>query len=335
MHTEKDTKRWDDVILPFQLDRADVRGRVARLDSTLDQILRQHDYPAVVSGQVAEAALLTALIGQTIDLRWKLSIQIRGDGPLRIIATDYFAPKSEAEPARIRAYASFDAEAIEASSLAPFDLLGKGMFAILIDQGKGTQPYQGITPLTGGSLAACAENYFAHSEQLPTRFVTAAAQEIGQSDGPTWRAGGVMLQHMPKASPFAKPSADLLQEPDDTQDPPSDESAIYDDDENWNRASILLGSVEEMELIGPHVGQQQLLRRLFHDETPRVFPAQPVEFGCTCGEGKVRQTMSIYSAKDIQKMTAENGMVTADCQFCGAHYELPPETLGKDAPNAT
>jgi molecular chaperone Hsp33 len=41
--------------------------------------------------------------------------------------------------------------------------------------------------------------------------------------------------------------------------------------------------------------------------------------------------MSIYSVKDIASMTAENGMVTADCQFCGAHYELEPTTLGKDA----
>ncbi len=81
-------EKWDDVILPSQLDQVDVRGRVARLDGTLDQILSQHNYPLAVSAQVAEAALLTALIGQTISLRWKLSIQIRGDGPLRIIATE-------------------------------------------------------------------------------------------------------------------------------------------------------------------------------------------------------------------------------------------------------
>ncbi|MBR9865064.1 MAG: Hsp33 family molecular chaperone HslO, partial [Rhodobacteraceae bacterium] len=137
------------------------------------------------------------------------------------------------------------------------------------------------------------------------------------------------------ASPFAKPAEDAEAEQAATETAQPADTPAYDEDDNWNRASILLDSVEEMELIGPHVGQQQLLRRLFHEETPRVFPAQPVEFGCTCGEDKVRQTMSIYSAKDIQKMTADNGMVTADCQFCGAHYELPPETLGKDAPDAT
>ena len=104
---------WDDTILPFQLDRADIRGRVARLDSVLERILGQHDYPAPVAGLVAEATLLTALIGQAIKLRWKLSLQIRGDGPIRLIATDYFGPTAEGAPAEMRAYADFDAEALD------------------------------------------------------------------------------------------------------------------------------------------------------------------------------------------------------------------------------
>ena len=103
---------WDDTILPFQLDRADIRGRVGRLDAVLETILGQHDYPAPVAALVAEAALITALIGQTIKLRWKLSLQIRGDGPVRLIATDYFGPCEKGQPARMRAYAGFDAAAL-------------------------------------------------------------------------------------------------------------------------------------------------------------------------------------------------------------------------------
>ena len=97
---------WDDTVLPFQLDRSDIRGRVARLDTTLEQILDQHDYPPEVEALVAEMALLTAMIGQTIKLRWKLSLQMRGDGPIRLIATDFFAPGEDGAPARIRAFAS-------------------------------------------------------------------------------------------------------------------------------------------------------------------------------------------------------------------------------------
>ena len=78
---------WDDTVLPFQLDRSDIRGRVARLDGVLDNVLAQHDYPPAIEALVAEATLLTALIGQTIKLRWKLSLQVRGNGPARLIAT--------------------------------------------------------------------------------------------------------------------------------------------------------------------------------------------------------------------------------------------------------
>ena len=99
---------WDDTVLPFQLDNSDIRGRVARLDGVLHGILKQHAYPPVVEALVAEMALLTALIGQSIKLRWKLSLQVQTNGPVRMIATDYYGPSEEGEPARIRAYASFD-----------------------------------------------------------------------------------------------------------------------------------------------------------------------------------------------------------------------------------
>jgi molecular chaperone Hsp33 len=317
---------WDDTVLPFQLDRSDIRGRVARLDGTIDQILAQHNYPRGVEGMVAEMALLTALIGQTIKLRWKLSLQVRGNGPLRILATDIRAPEEPGAKAQIRAYASYDAEAYD-DAKDPFSQIGKGYFAILIDQGHGSEPYQGITPIAGGSLAACAEAYFAQSEQLPTRFALSFghSQEPGGVAG--WRAGGVMLQHMPKASPQVtgeggSGEGGLLTAAD-----------ILDDDqaENWTRANVLLDTVEDLELIGPSVAPTDLLLRLFHEEAPRVYDALPVEFGCSCSPDRVRQSMSIYSAKDIGHMTTDDGKVTADCQFCGAHYIFDPATLGFEA----
>jgi molecular chaperone Hsp33 len=316
---------WDDTVLPFQLDRSDIRGRVVRLDGVLDHVLAQHDYPNVIESLVAEAALLTAMIGQTIKLRWKLSIQVRGDGPARLIATDYYGPQNEGEPGRVRAYASFDEERLDTNG-KPFDQIGKGYFAILIDQGDGMVPYQGITPISGGSLSACAETYFAQSEQLPTRFSLAFGRSQIPGERPAWRAGGVMLQTMPKASPFA------------VQEGSGDEGLLRPDDilggeedENWRRANVLLDTVDELELVGPVLSPSDLLVRLFHEETPRVFDTQSVEFGCTCSEERVRQSLSIYSSKDIAHMTTDEGIVTADCQFCGAHYAFDPKTLGFEA----
>ena len=319
---------WDDTVLPFQLDRTDTRGRVARLDGLLQQVLSQHEYPPLIEALVAEAVLLTALIGQTIKLRWKLSIQIRGDGPVRLIATDYYGPTKDGAPGRIRAYASYDEERLEMDA-EPFSMIGKGYFAILIDQGEGMVPYQGITPIAGGSLAACAETYFAQSEQLPTRFALSFGQSQVPGEAAHWRAGGVMLQQMPESS----------REPDGTEATGADgllaATDILDDDdaEDWNHVNILLDTADELELIGPSVQPTDLLVRLFHADGPRVFDAQPVEFGCTCSPDRVRKTMSIYSAKDIAHMTTDEGIVTADCQFCSAHYEFDPSTLGFEAKN--
>lgn len=323
--TTASTIAWDDTVLPFQLDQSDIRGRVARLDGVLDQVLQQHDYPPAVEALVAEMSLLTALIGQTIKLRWKLSLQVRGDGPARLIATDYYGPTADGEPARIRAYASFDADRIDPDA-DPFGQVGKGYFAILIDQGEGNTPYQGITPIAGGSLAACAEAYFAQSEQLPTSFQLTFGKSTIAGEAEGWRAGGIMLQAMPKASPLANPGAEPEEGLTTADDLLNDEEG-----ENWNRANIFLRTAEEMELIGPSVRPTDLLVRLFHEEKPRIFDPQPVKFGCSCSEDKVRQSLSIYSAKDIQTMTTPEGTVTADCQFCGSHYVFVPNTLGFEA----
>jgi len=315
---------WDDSVLPFQLDASDIRGRVARLDGVLDGILEQHSYPPVVEALVAEMAVLTALIGQTIKLRWKLSLQVQTKGAVRMIATDYYGPSEEGEPARIRAYASYDADRL--SDASPFDQLGEGYFAVMINQGPDMTPYQGITPIAGGSIAACAEAYFAQSEQIPTRFELSFGIST-ESGEPHWRAGGVMLQHMPKASP----SVTVEGSGEDGLLTPSDVVGEGDDAENWTRANVLLDTVEELELIGPSISPDTLLLRLFNEEMPRVYDAQPVRFGCTCSEDRVRQSLSIYSAKDIETMTTDEGRVTADCQFCGAHYDLDPKSVGFEA----
>lgn len=321
----------DDTILPFHLERAGMRGRVVRLDATLQAILSQHRYPTAVSALVAEAALLTALIGQAVKLRWRFSLQIRGDGPVRLIATDYFAPTRDGEPGRLRAYAGFDAGDVASSRATPFQMLGKGVIGVTVDQGAGMRPYQGITPLTGGSIAACAETYFAQSEQLATRFAVLGAEVQEPGSDPHWRAGGVMIQQLPTEggiTPDAPSGNEGLMSADDVAE-------MGDRSEDWNRINMLLGTVESHELIGPHVSPERLLVRLFHEERPRVFDSQPVGFGCTCSRERVEAAMHQYSAKDIRHMTTEDGKLTADCQFCGAHYEFDPSKLGFEADQNT
>ncbi len=326
-----DTALPNDLVLPFQLDGANARGRIARFDTTLNTIIDQHDYPPAVLMLLAEAVMLSALIGQTIKLRWKLSLQIRGDGPIRLIATDYFAPSTADGAAKIRAYASFDkdrmpeetgAETDNETLEASFKKIGQGAFAILIDQGQGMTPIKGITPLSGASLSSCAETYFHQSEQLPSRFVV----KIGtpkkanpKATSPSWSVAGMMVQHLAANS--------------------ADTTDAAQKGEDWQRTLAHLNTLESAELLDKTLPHETLLYRLFHQESLRIFPTQAVEFGCTCSKSRVKQALSIYSAKDIEKMTLPDNTLTADCQFCGAHYTLSPDSVGfqanKDKDNDT
>ena len=197
----------------------------------------------------------------------------------------------------------------------------------MLDQGNDMVPYQGFTPISGASLSDCAQTNFAQSEQLPTRFAVTFGKSQTPGKPPRWRAGGVMLQSMPAVAGAVAAAAGsgeggLLRHVD---------ILAGDEAENWNRANLLLNTVEDIELIGPTLSPTDLLVRLFHEEQPRVFDATPVRFGCSCSADKVRSAMSIYSQSDIRTMTTTAGLVTADCQFCGAHYEFDPKTLGFQA----
>lgn len=315
---------WDDTVLPFQLDRTATRGRVVRLCGALQRILAQHGYPGAIEALLAEATLLTALMGQAIKTRWKLSLQVRGDGPARLIATDYFGPAEDGSPARIRAYAGFDEERLDPDGDA-FAQVGSGCFSIMVDQGSGTAPYQGITPLAGGSLAACAETYFAQSEQLPTRFVLAFGRSQVPAEDMHWRAGGVMLQQMPAAAPRigdGGSGAEGLLTASDILDAAAAES--------WDRVNLILDGAGEIDLVGPVVAPTDLLVRLFGADEPRAFRVQPVEFGCTCTMERARESLSLCVTEDPGAMTTDEGVVTVDCQFCGAHYEFEPTALGNE-----
>jgi molecular chaperone Hsp33 len=104
-----------------------------------------------------------------------------------------------------------------------------------------------------------------------------------------------------------------------------------DENENWDRVNLLLDTADELEMVGPLLDPGRLIQLLFHEESPRIFETQKIKFGCTCSEDRVRQSLSIYSAKDIGHMTTKDNKVTADCQFCGSHYTFEPSTLGFEA----
>src|SRR6202163_231050 len=156
-----------DTILPFEVAALDLRGRVARLGPTVDQILSAHDYPAPVAKLLGEAIVLTVLLGSALKIEGRFILQTQSDGPVRMLVVDFTTPGKVRACARVDA--ALVAGAIEAGKATAGALLGHGHLAMTIDQGADMSRYQGLVALDGGSLEDAAHEYFLRSEQIPTR----------------------------------------------------------------------------------------------------------------------------------------------------------------------
>ena len=180
---------------------------------------------------------------------------------------------------------------------------------LTIDQGAHMQRYQGMVALTG-TLAEAAETYFSQSEQIPTR-VKLAAGTVQQDGGPQWRAGAIMIQHMPPAA-----SGEEGEEAHAAQQARNEE--------NWRRAEALFDTVEAHELLDPSLSPERLLYRLFHEDGVRVFEPQPLAWRCGCSRELLHGLISRFSPEERAEMV-EDGRISARCEFCGEEYTFTPE----------
>jgi molecular chaperone Hsp33 len=304
-----DSPGIDDFLLPFQVDRLDVRGRVVRLGPAIDTLLKRHAYPAPVLRLVAEAAALTALLGSALKLSGRFQLQTKSDGAVSMLVVDFDAPD------RIRAYAQFDAAAIR-DDAAPAALLGKGHLALTIDQGGSMNRYQGVVPLDGMGLEAAAHQYFRQSEQIPTRIRLAVGQVM--SGGVTaWRAGGLFLQFLPEA-PERMRQGDL-----DPGDAPAGSMADpFREDDSWTEAKVLADTVEDHELLDPSLSSEHLLYRLFHEPGVKVFQGQKIIEACRCSRERILGMLRRFTDEQRKDMVADDGRIAVTCEFCSTRYDV-------------
>jgi molecular chaperone Hsp33 len=308
----------DDVVLPFEVDALDLRGRLTRLGPALDEVLTKHDYPAPVGKLLGEAIVLTTLLGSSLKFDGRFILQTQTDGPVSLLIVDFRAPD------RIRAYARFDAARL-APGLDSAALLGHGHLAMTIDQGPDMSRYQGLVALEGGNLEDAAHEYFLRSEQIPTRVRLAVGEEWrGGGDGPKhrWRAGGILLQFLPKA-PERTRQPDL--HPGDA--PEGIAVPAVAEDDAWIEGQSLISTVEDVELIDPDLSGERLLYRLFHERGVRVFPSLPLRAQCSCSRDAVSSMLKNFTPKDRADMV-KDGKVVVTCEFCSSVYEFTPQEAG-------
>lgn len=307
----------DDAVLPYEVDALDVRGRLVRLGPALDEILTKHDYPAPVGKLLGEAIVLTTLLGSALKFEGRFILQAQTDGPVSFLVVDYQAPD------RLRAYARFDAGRL-GDAKDSGALLGRGHLAMTIDQGPDMSRYQGLVALDGGSLEDAAHEYFLRSEQIPTRVRLAVGEEWRSSDGGKhrWRAGGMLMQFLPKAPERAR-QADL--HPGDAPDGVEVHSIAEDD--AWVEARSLIETVEDVELIDPDLSGERLLYRLFHERGVRVFNPLVLKAQCSCSRDAVASMLQSFSPDDRSAMV-EDDKVVVTCEFCSSVYEFTPDEAG-------
>jgi molecular chaperone Hsp33 len=309
----------DDAVVPFTLENLDTRGRSIRLGTALDSILKRHDYPAPVARLLGEAIALAALIGSSLKFEGRFILQTQTDGPVNLLVVDFDAPDG------IRAYARFDQgeldAALSAGSGKPGDLLGKGHLAMTIDQGEHTERYQGIVALDGNSLEEVAHTYFMQSEQIPTQ-VRLAVAELNQKGDPVthWRAGGLLIQHLPEHGMSMMP--DLPGDGD--FDNPQTADPDFVEPDGWTQAKTMLATVEDVELADPDLSSERLLFRLYHETGVRVFEPQPVEERCTCSADRIEDMLANSFSSEERADMAVDGQIEVVCEFCSSVYHFNP-----------
>jgi len=286
-----------DRLLGFTIPDRDTRGRVARLGPVLHKILAAHAYAPAIKHLLAEALVVTALLGGLLKrANSQLTLQAQTEGGIvELLVCDY-------RDGELRGYVKHDLERLSLVGANPSlsALFGKGYLAITFDIAESGQRYQGVVPLEGESLAEAVETYFAQSEQVPTLIRT--AMRVGAD---SCVAGGLLVQHLADT----EVGGDRLHN--------------RADHPGWEHVAILARSVRHEELLDPQLSCEGLVWRLFNEEREvRVQAAASLSRGCRCSVVHFEQVLARFPKEDRREMADENGIIRVDCAFCSREFPI-------------
>lgn len=269
-----------DTLNRFLFDGTNVRGRHVDLDATWKAALENADYPPPVRDALGELMAASLLLIGTLKLNGSLKVEARGDGPLSLMVVQATSQRT------VRGLAHWEDPLPAEGDLQA--LMGSGGHLVLtIEPADEGRSYQGIVGLEGGTVARALEDYFARSEQLPTRIWLAA-------DG--GHAGGLLLQRLPH---------------EEGEDPDA-----------WDRTVHLASTLTDPELLG--LPANDLLFRLFHEEEVRVFDPEYVSFRCSCSQKGVADMLRGLGRDEVRDIVDQEGEVRVCCEFCGKAYVFDP-----------
>jgi molecular chaperone Hsp33 len=304
----------------FLFEGLPVRGVLVQLRASWRELLSRratasdggHAFSPEVRALLGEMSAAACLMHANIKFDGALILQVFGDGPVKLAVAEARSDLG------FRATAKVVGEVPRAAQLAAMlNVHGQGRCAITLDPSQrrsGLQPYQGVVPLHGDrreplqQLSQVLEHYMLQSEQLDTRLVLAADDEC---------AAGLLIQRIPMQGE-ANLSASGWKAGDED---------VIGRSEDFNRIALLAATLTREELLT--LAPDQILKRLFWEETLRLFDPLAPEFACTCSRKRVANMLRGLGREEVDSLIAERGLAEVGCDFCGAQYRFDAVDVGE------
>jgi molecular chaperone Hsp33 len=258
----------------FLFENSPIRGNLVHLNSTYRFALEHQQLPLMIKKALGELMAASTLLTSTLKMEGALILQIQSKGRLKLLVVEC---SSDLE---MRATAKWDGDIADDDTF--IETIKDGHCIITLDT-KNNEPYQGIVPIEGDSIAAMLENYMLRSQQLETKLWLSC-------DGKD--AAGLLLQKLPEE--------------------------LTTDNDAWNRMTILADTVTEEELQTNSA--ERIITKLFHEEDVRLFEAKSTRFYCKCSREKVSSMLQMLGQDEVESILAEQEKVEVNCDFCNKQY---------------
>ncbi|MGP3590532.1 Hsp33 family molecular chaperone HslO [Vagococcus sp. WN89Y] len=269
-----------------------VRGELVTVSNTWQQMLENHNYPLPVKTLLGELLVATSLLTATLKFAGDITVQLQGDGPMSLAVINGNNRQQMRGVARVQGEIPDDADLKT--------LVGNGYLVITITPEEGER-YQGVVGLEGDTLAACLEDYFLRSEQLPTRLFIRTGEVEGQL-----AAGGMLLQVLPAQDTQAN---------------------------DFEHLAVLTETVKAEELLA--LSAEDVLWRLYHEEEVTLYDPQDVVFKCTCSRERCADALKTLPEEEVDSIIAEEGEIDMHCDYCGNHYVFNAMDIAEIRNNAS
>ena len=292
-----------DLIQRFYFSGQPFRGAIVKLQNSFVDALNGHNYPAAINALLGESLTASALMGIHLKHNARLSLQARGDGPVRLLMAEAVIQQAveTGDTEETKAQHTVRAVARLSEGIHPSEeslqegfqgLIGRGQLAITIEPEEGER-YQGIVGADQATLSLCLEAYFNQSEQLPTLFQIATSETA---------AAGILLQRMPH------------------DDNPQMDGNNLSSNDIWDELMALTSTLTQKELL--EVPVEKLLFNLFHEHSVKLSPPDAINFECSCSYQRTGAALMKINPLEIASILEADKEIVMDCEFCSSRYRF-------------